>query len=189
MPYKDPEIRRIKARKYTDRWRKKYPEKVKEYRNRSDIKEREKLRMREWRKKFPERNKEIYMAGKRRIQEIWGRNGDWRKSEQVAINFLSEEKFIGVKSLNYPLLLHSKEGRAPFDVRAEKEGKICVFLVTTGLQTRVANKYQLAKDLGVELYALFIKPPELKRYILKKISKQTNYCRLTIGEVKKCVLS
>ena len=94
-----------------------------------------------------------------KIQKIWGKNGDWKQSEEVTSSILLNEGFQNSKRLNYLQF-------GPFDVVAEKNGQACVFQVTTRIHTEKKRQAMLARDLKLPFYILFI---SLKRrkYILK----------------------
>ena len=104
------------------------------------------------------------------IQERWGKvgglkgtwvNRSWEQSEKLAVEILKNEGFKNAKRLDY-------FPTCSFDVRAEKQDKICVFQVTS--RTHIGDKKrhaQLAKDLGLDYLILYIKP-DLTGYILKR---------------------
>jgi hypothetical protein len=140
---------------------------------------------------YRERQNSLRRERRSRIQKEWGvvggpkgtwLNDSWEKAEEVALQILTDVGFQSPKRLRY-------FPNCPFDIRAERNGKICVFQVT--MRTHIDDKkrhLQLAKDLGLDYIILYIKP-DFSGYVLKP-AEDSGADELTLAdlrEVKKCV--
>lgn len=145
-------------------------------------------------KYFKENHKEISLKNngrrltrRRMIQEWWGRVGGcrgtwvnlkWRDSERLALHILPKEGFVGANVITelFPVF--------PFDVCAEKNGKLSVIQVTMRTHVdRVKQHRALADMLRLPYYVLYVRP-DFKYYLLK-CSDESGFYELKMSDMEK----
>lgn len=102
---------------------------------------------------------------------IWGLNGsrNSKPSEDFAANLLPRMGFTKVRSL----IPYRKS--FPFDLAAEKDGRPAFVEVTTNRMHHNNKRFELAQDLGFDLYFLFLRPALDGYYLVHATESKFSY--------------
>jgi hypothetical protein len=166
-----------------------------------DIKN-QRAKHRVWGRNTYARHREAYItqSAKRGMQNynelrnFWGvsiiRKQDplWPKKVQVignnaeltAMNILLKEGFQNVEQFKYT--------NFPFDLRADKAGKISVFEVTANVMKRIHGKFRVANLLGVEFFVLFVST-KLKVHYMIEIKEPRKTVRIPMKFLREVIKS
>jgi len=116
------------------------------------------------------RKLQLLWTGQFKIKEKLSETGNClrirgNKAEEHTIGILQKEGFTNVKRINL------RNVNMPFDIRAEKDGRICVFETTTNIFHRDDGRFELAKDLNLDFYLVFLRP-NYQGYFLMKVTEE-----------------
>lgn len=123
-----------------------------------------------------------YKSAKVRVAWSNGTSGrnTWREAEDVALRILPSEGFRNIISLK------DFKHNFYFDAKGEaKDGKRCVFQITTRTHTELNRRLKYARIFGLHFYVLYVRP-SIDGYIIKDAEKPgaNSICHTDIKNIK-----